>query len=689
MSDLLLEIGTEEIPASYVSMALEFLKDRFSRGLDELKLAHGIVTAMGTPRRLAVLVDDVADLQPDREEYMLGPPEKVAFDETGAPTKAATGFAKGQGVNVDDLTIIETPRGRYTCVKKKHLGRPAKELLASEIPVWIKEIPFPKSMRWGEGLIRFARPIRWILALLGDETLEFSMDGLKSGRTTRGHRFMAPQEREVAHPKEYVRVCRELHVVVDPKERAEIIQREAREAARAVGGRLVEDEELLWTVVNLVEEPVVIIGGFSREYLELPKEVLITVMREQQKFFAIEDQDGGILPHFVSVSNLRPADTQAMKEGNERVLRARLSDARFFFKEDRKKRLEQRLERLSGVIFHAKLGSMRDKVERLVRLCGLLASQMEPDCVELAQRAALLCKCDLATEMVGEFPTLQGIMGRHYAMIDGEDPKVADAIRDHYLPAFSGDRVPDGPVGAMVALADKLDTVVGCFAVGEVPTGAGDPLGVRRAALGILRILLERGYRVDVGVLVRQTIEVLESFLGGLREGLYDEVMEFLRVRLQNLWASRGHNPGAIEAILATGLGDLLDAKLRLEALERFMDTDGFDELAVGFKRVINIVGGHRSGDVDPSVFMYPEERDLWDLVQWAESDVDRKLCDGDPLGALMDIAQQKPRVDRFFDAVLVNDPDEKLRTNRLNLLARLARVFLRLADFSKLAGRV
>ena len=688
MADLLLEVGTEEIPASYIHPALESLAQSAQTSLKNLRLSHKRVHTWGTPRRLALMVEEVSDSQPDLDQEVLGPPERVALDSHGKPTKAALGFARSQGVSVEELKVVETPRGRYVAVRKRQRGGLAKDLLAQELPRWITQIPFPKSMRWGESSLRFARPIHWILALLDREVIPFRLESLQSGCTTRGHRFMSPGQATVNHPREYLDVCRSLHVIADPRERAEMIQQEASQAASSLGGRLLEDQQLLKTVANLVEYPVVVAGAFQEEFLQLPREVLITAMREHQKFFSVQDGSGNLLPFFLNIANLRPSSLETIRKGNERVLRARLSDARFFFQEDAKRSLQERIEKLSGIIFHAKLGTVMEKVERIRTLAVGLALELEPGCVPQVERAALLCKADLTTEMVGEFPALQGIMGMYYALLQGEAKEVAEAIREHYLPAFAGDRIPSGPVGAMVALADKLDTVVGCFAAGEPPSGAGDPLGVRRAALGVLRILLERSYALDLGSVVDRALGLLRAQMGKIREGTSEEILDFFKVRLENLWVSQGHDMAAIQAVLGAGLKNLPATLKRLEALEEFMGEDGFSDLALSFKRVLNIVGDHSPGEVDPSLFRQDEEKDLLELVSWLETRIPQQTTEAKHLEALHELAAQRRRLDLFFDAVLVNDPDPAVRANRLSMLARLARVFLKLADFSKLSGK-
>jgi glycyl-tRNA synthetase beta chain len=686
--DLLIEIGTEEIPASFVGPALESLGRVAAESLERLRLDHGEFRLLGTPRRLAILVEGVATAQRDLDREVVGPPKRVALDEQGKPTAAAMGFARTHGVEVGALKVVETSKGPYVAARVRLEGRPAPEVLGKEIPQWITGIPFPKSMRWRDLSLRFVRPIHWIAALFGREVVPFALESLQSGVTTRGHRFMGPREARIPEPSSYVNLCRALYVLVDPAERRETILREAREAARGLSGRLVEDPELLETLVHLVEYPVVVAGEFEAEFLGLPREVLITAMREHQKFFSVEDEAGHLMPHFVNIANIRPHSLELIRKGNERVLRARLRDARFFFQEDRKRRLEERVEALGGVIFHAKLGTLLEKVMRIRALALAFARQLEPGSVAQVDRAAFLCKADLTTDMVGEFPTLQGIMGREYALLEGEDPQVAGAIEEHYLPAFSGDRLPASPVGALVAMADKMDTIVGCFGVGELPTGAGDPFGLRRAALGTLHILLDRGYELPLGRMVDEALGLLEGKLLRPKGAVRDDVLGFLRVRLENLWATQGHSAEAVEAVVGAGFENLPDAFRRLRALGAFMAEEGFADLSISFKRVLNIVAGTAPGPVDPERFQHPEERDLHEALVEAEAEVEGRMRCGEPLPALKSLAAQKARIDRFFDAVLVNVEDQGVRENRLHLLARLGALFLRLADFSKITAR-
>lgn len=686
--DLLVEIGTEEIPARCMDPAMEGLGGLARESLSRLRLGHGGIHVWGTPRRLTLLVEAVAEVQEDLDQEIMGPPYNKAFDEGGKPTAAAIGFAKAHGVEVSDLKTVETPRGQYLVARKISRGRETKELLSKEIPQWITGLTFPKSMRWRDLNLRFVRPIHWVVAMLGEQVVPFTLDGISSDKITRGHRFLSPQTVEIKGPHRYKDLCRAIFVVVDPKERREMILTEARRAAQGLGGRLVEDPVLLDTVVHLVEYPVVVAGDFEGDFLSLPKEVLVTVMREHQKFFSVEDDRGRLLPHFVNVSNIRNDSMELIRKGNERVLRARLRDARFFFEEDQKRPLGDKVRELEGVIFHSKLGTLSEKVQRLESLAYALAQELEPEVTREVQRAARLCKCDLTTEMVREFPTLQGVMGKEYASLQGETPEVAVAIEEHYLPTFSGDRLPSTRVGAVLALADKLDTVCGCFGVGEVPTGAGDPLGLRRAALGVLQILFDRGYQISLRSMVRKALGFLGDKVCLPQDRIEEDVLEFFRVRLENLWTGQGRSAEAVMAVISAGFDNLPEARCRLAALESFMGEDGFEDLALSFKRVLNIVGDHGPGEVEHSLVRQPEEEDLLGLVRWAEAQIQDRLERGEHLEALRDLAGQRARVDRFFDAVLVNDPDPRVRGNRLNMLARLASVFLRIADFSRLSGR-
>jgi glycyl-tRNA synthetase beta chain len=691
-SDLLIEIGTEEIPSRFFPGALKEFEDIVREGLERLRLSHGESRYWGTPRRLTVMVEGVSLLQRDVEEEVLGPPKSVAYDKDGNPTEAALGFARKQGLDVSKLRIAATPKGEYVAAVRKIKGRDAMEVLKEEIPRWILSIPFPKSMRWADSEIRFVRPIHWIVAILGEEVIRFSVDSIVSGRKTRGHRFLHPQELEIPLPRDYIEVCRRGCVIADPDERRRVIQQEAKKAAAELSGRLVEDEALLNELVYLTEYPVIIYGSFDPGFLDLPREVLVTAMKEQQKFFCVEDQDGRLLHSFIGVANLNTDNMDLIRKGNERVLHARLSDARFFFNEDLKRTLQERVEDLKGVIFHSKLGTLFEKTLRIREIATRLARRLNGECVELVERAAWLCKADLTTEMVGEFPSLQGVMGKHYALIQGEDPRVATAIEEHYLPAYSGDRLPSSDVGALVSVSDKLDTIVGCFAVGEVPTGAGDPYGLRRAALGIIHILLERGYPFSLDFLIELAIETLGE-QDNLKtdsplENLKGDIGEFFRVRLANLWQAQGHEQDVVEAVLAVGFQELPETLRKVQALEEFRKEEGFEDLALAYKRVANIVRDAPEGEVDRELFEHPQEDALFKGILRLRDKMDGPEARQNPILGLRALAEVRPLVDEFFDAVLVNTEDHRLRENRLHLLATLRGLFLRIADLSKIQTR-
>ena len=488
MSELLLEIGTEEIPSGYLARGLADLKELSESCLAENRIEYsGGVFVYGTPRRLILVAKGVAEFQKDTEEEITGPPVKVAFDGNGNPTKAAAGFAERQGAAVEDLGRIETPRGEYLFIRRTIPGRPTIDVLAENLPQLIASIPWPKSMRWGAVSTAFVRPVHWITALLGGEVIPFEAAGVISGASTRGHRFMAPESVEVRSVEEYMNAMERAFVVVDPEERRWIIADMVRKAASAAGGVPAKDPELLATVANLVETPSAVCGTFDSAFLSLPEPVLVTAMKEHQRYFSIHDASGSLLPCFVAVNNTRARDDAVVRRGHERVLRARLADAVFFFEEDRSRPLSERLEDLRGVIFHADLGTSHAKVQRFTELAAELAQVVEPGSVERAVQVANLCKCDLVTQIVGEFPSLQGVMGACYAGLEGYDREICTAISEHYLPARAGDRVPSSNLAAIVGVADRMDSIVGYFSVGLEPSGNADPFALRRHALAIDR----------------------------------------------------------------------------------------------------------------------------------------------------------------------------------------------------------
>jgi glycyl-tRNA synthetase beta chain len=683
--EFLLEIGTEEIPARFIPPVLEEMAATFKRLLEQERLAVGEVLTWGTPRRLALVAREVAEAQAEVTEEVIGPPKAVAFDAAGQPTPAALGFAKNQGVAVTDLIEVDTPRGVYLAVSKRTAGRPAAERLQEVLPGFILGLSFPKSMRWGSLSITFARPIHWILARLGSEVVSFPLGDVKSGGVTYGHRFLAPQAMQVADAAGYVAALRQAQVIVDPAERRAYLEAELAKAAAQVGGEVVPNPGLLEENTFLVEYPSVVCGNFEDKFLALPDEVLITSMREHQRYFSLRGKDGRLLPHFLAVNNTLARDPDLVRQGHEWVLRARLSDAMFFYHEDAKVPLENRVAALKGVVFHSLLGTSYEKMERFRELAAFLAGRLAPDLAEVVRRAATLCKADIVTEMVGEFPSLQGVMGAKYALLSGEPPAVATAIFTHYLPRHADDQLPEDLIGALVGLADRLDTICGCFGVGLSPTGTADPYGLRRHALAVIRLLRKEELHLDLPEVVGESLNLLKDKISRTPEETALEVLDFFQTRLQHLLLGEGFDHETVAAVLTAGGGDLVEAADKVRALEEVRRSPDFPALAVAFKRVINISRGTEPGEVNPLLFEYPEENLLYEATGLMEVDVDAALAQRDYPAVCRALAKLRGPVDAFFDRVMVMAEDERLRRNRLALLERISRTFLTMADFSRI----
>jgi glycyl-tRNA synthetase beta chain len=686
MKELLLEIGTEEIPAGFVSQALSDLEDLARKELEANRIDFQGARTFGTPRRLVLFIESLSEKQRDVEVKKTGPSKQAAFDSKGNPTKAAIGFAKSQSVPVESLKVIQTEKGDYLFAVKEEPGKPIIEFLPFLFPKLVLSIPFQKSMRWAEVPIRFARPIHWILALFGGEVVPFEVGNVRSGNITYGHRFMHPGAIEVKDFKSYLEKMREVSVIVDPAERKKKIEEEMIREGASVSGRVLEDEELLNEVNFLVEYPVALCGSFDPAFLSLPREVVIHSMKEHQRYFPMEDGHGVLLPHFVCISNTNPRDRKIVVEGNERVLKARLSDAEFFFRDDLKIPLEKRLEELKKVVFQMKLGTSYEKVMRFTQLALFVCKQIDPKLRETVERASLLSKADLVTGMVGEFPKLQGIVGREYARLSGEKPEVYEAIYEHYLPAFAGDRLPSSPVGDIVSIADKLDTIVGSFGVGLVPTGTADPFGLRRQALGIIRIILEKKYPLSLIELIEESERQLRGKMERPLEEVKQEVLEFFRVRYQNLLLDKGYPFDVIEAAISVSFGELLDAQHRIDALKAARALKDFESVLIGFKRAMNILKGYSSRkEVDLSLLSEAAEKSLHQCFLRAREKIELHLTQRSYESAIAEMTQMKKPIDEFFDRVMVMVEDEKIRNNRLALLNEIGQLFLEIADFSKL----
>jgi glycyl-tRNA synthetase beta chain len=685
--ELLLEIGTEEIPAGFVPQALKDLESLAKRELEAKRIDFSGIRTLGTPRRLVLVIQSVSEKQRDEETKRIGPSKQAAFDANGNPTKASIGFAKSQSVPVESLTIVQTEKGEYVCAVKKESGKPTLELLSSLLPGWILSIPFQKSMKWADVPIRFARPIHWIVALFGGEVVPFKVGNIQSGKMTYSHRFMHPGPIHVKDFQSYLQKLRESSVIVDPAERKKKIENEMIREGAKVSGRVLRDEELLDEVNFLVEYPVALCGAFDNKFLSLPQEILIHSMKEHQRYFPVSDDREKLLPHFICISNIRPKKRKVVVRGNEKVLKARLSDAVFFFEDDLKVPLEKRVEQLKKVVFQAKLGTSYEKVMRFKQLALWITERIDPGLRETVDRASHLCKADLVTGMVGEFPKLQGIIGREYARLSKERPEVAEAIYEHYLPAFAGDRLPSSPVGDIVSIADKMDTIVGCFGVGLVPTGTADPFGLRRQALGIIRIILEKKYAISLRGLVEESEKQLKEKMERPVEQVREEVLDFFRVRYQNFLLDKEYPFDVTDAVLSISFDELLDVQGRIDALKKARGWKDFDSIVIAFKRAMNILkGSPPKREINPSLLAESAEQNLYQSFLKAKDKIGLHLGKRDYPAALMEMTEMKRPIDEFFDGVMVMVEDEAIRNNRLALLDEIGKLFLRIADFSKLS---
>ncbi len=694
MADLLFEIGTEELPAGFVPSAIEQLQRDLAKALDDARLGHGEVKAMGTPRRLVVWARNVAAKQADARTEAFGPPVAHAFDAEGKPTPAALGFAKSQGVDVAALERKQTPKGERLAVTKVEKGRAAAQVLPGVLDRLVAGLRFKKSMRSRWDDVTFARPIRWMVALLGGKPLKVRHGEVVSGAVTFGHRFKAPKAVKLTGtPDDYVAKLRKAFVVVDPVERRALVVKEVERAARSAGGRALDNPGLVDEVTNLVELPTGIAGEFEKQNLELPAEVVVSEMRSHQRYFAVVDGAGKLKNRFVAVAGTPVKNPKVCRHGYERVLRARLADARFFFEEDQKKRLHERIEALGRRTYQAKLGSELDRANRIGAVASALARALGKDAlVADVLEVARLAKTDLTTGMVGEFPELQGIMGAHYARVEGMKTELADAIEDHYRPVGASGEMPRGDLGALVGLADRLHQLVGIIGVGEKATGAADPFGLRRAAIGILRILLDRRYHLSLSAAVEETLNALQGVkLAQDRAVVAEQVLDFLRGRLKAQWGEEFPSDLA-EAVLAAGFDDVVDARQRLEALAEVKARPDFVPLALAFKRVANIqekAGGPGAANVDPGLLRDDAERRLLSELERVEAEAGALREHRDYRAVLRNVATLEPAVAKFFDDVLVMAEEPALRANRLGLMRRVASLFSDLADFRKIQAEL
>ena len=682
LSSLLLEIGTEEIPARFLPPALAMLRDNTESLFNDSLIGCADIKTYATPRRLTVLVKGIPPMQKDRVKDVFGPSKKAAFDESGNPTRAAAGFAQSQGVEVADLVIRNKDKGEYVAAVIRKEGIAVKDLLPEVLSKLVLSLSFPKSMRWGNGSLRFARPLHWLLALFDGETIPFDIDGIRSGNITKGHRFLSPGSVAVKEIPSYVNILENNYVVVDQDERRRRIDSGIAALASSVEGKVPDDRELLETVTYLVEYPVPVLCEFPVDYLSLPGELLITVMKGHQKYFAVEGKDGKLKNHFIVISNTKDENAETIKTGAERVIKARFEDARFYYEEDIGKPLKNRIEDLKRVTFHDRLGTLYDKTERVVALASFLANRFFPDKKKAVERAAWLCKTDLITGVVGEFPELQGLMGRYYALNDGEDREVAEAILQQYLPAHSGDRLPETDEGAVLSLSDKVDNIVSFFAIGATPTGSEDPFALRRQALAAIAILMEKGYDITLEEMIRKA----EEKACGARPSLLSEVLTFFSQRMEPLLSSQNHDPDIIQSVVRfvsnVPMGEIRE---RIHAIERFTSDTEYNAFLLAMKRINNIVPDTELPQISKDLLQEVQEKILFAETLTAKPALHTLLQERKYYEALKLSSTLTKFINSFFDGVLVMDKRNKVKLNRFALLREIWTMTSPIADFSKL----
>lgn len=679
---LLLEIGTEEVPAHVMPGILSQLKENAAKTFDELRIEYKNIKTLGTPRRSALLVEGLAEQQADLSKENRGPAVNIAFDADGNPTKAAQGFARGQGVKPEELVT----KDGYVYAMVHEKGGQTVDLLGDTLKGLVDGLNFPNNMHWADLDYKFIRPLRWLVALYGQDVIDFEVANVKSGRTSRGHRFLSEGDFEIANAEDYVEACRKASIIVDQNERCEMIRQQIAEVAAANGGQAEVNEDLLEEVLYLVEYPTALCGKFDEKYLALPAEAVITPMRDHQRYFPVL-KDGQLLPLFITIRNGGKEHLETVQHGNERVLRARLEDAQFFFDEDRKKTLEQHGEKLKTVVFQDGLGTIYDKALRLEVLAGYIADVIganEQDKKD-AVRAAKLAKADLVTGMVTEFTELQGVMGREYALLDGETKAVAQAIDEHYMPRFAGDSQPASVAGRIVSLADKIDTIVGTFSRGLIPTGSQDPFALRRQALGIVNMLKEAQYHISLSQLVAKAMELLKIADAGQQTKLQNDVADFMKLRLKNVLADAGIRYDVVDAVFVT-VDDIYGVFLRAQAVNEAVKQD-MEKTIQAFVRTGNIA--RKAEDVQAAVeadlLAEQVEKDLYKAYEAAASKVEKEIMAQDYAGAIAALSQLAAPIDAFFDGVMVMDKDEKIKNNRLGLLKLVDNLVCQVADFSKI----
>lgn len=693
MTTLLIEIGAEEIPAGYIAPALDTFKNNMQKALEKARIKQGDATVMGTPRRLVLCIENVADTQSEKTSVVTGPPEKVAFDGDGNPTIAARKFADKAGIPVDQLDIKDTPKGRYLTAVVEETCASAVSILESILEKQILAIPFPKSMRWGDQSISFARPVISLVGLLGETVLNFKVGEIAASNKIFGHPFMNPGAVEVPSADQYVRIAENAGVIPGIEKRKSCLKDAVEACAKENNAHILEDEALVDIVTNLVETPFPVVGSFDEEFLEVPDEVLITAMREHQKYFALVDKDKNLKPMFIAVNNTLAKDMNLVARGHEKVLRARLSDAKFFYETDLQSSLDEFAGKLKKVTFQKELGTVYEKTQRIKSLVSRLAEvssyENKTGLLENVKRAADICKADLVSQVVIEFTKLQGVIGRAYALKAGENSDVAHAIEQHYRPVYSGGKLPENPCACLLAIADKLDTLCGCFSVGLIPTGGADPYALRRQGIGIIQIMMAENLNLSL-------TEMVDTGLGAFindpdeKTGIARQIVDFLKNRMLNLLTDSGFSKEAVNAALWASFDRIPDVIARVKALDILRREPDFEPLALTFKRVENIIkkaGVDCQADysIDTGLFEDPSETELFDAVSGVRREVESLIRDQNYDKALAHMATLRPAVDRFFDDVMVMAEDETIRENRIRLLSTVSGLFKNIADFSRI----
>lgn len=681
---LLLEIGTEEIPARFLPDAVVKLKENAEKIFSEFRLSFKSIKTYATPRRLS-LIAEIEPFQMSIEKEMWGPPVNAAFDKDGKPTKAAEAFARTHGLKIENLIKKEKGKGTYIVAVIKEDAQKTSEVLLEVLPKLVLSLHFPKAMRWGSGDIRFVRPIHWILAMYNNERIRFEIDGIKSGMQTRGHRFLSPGAFEIKDIRTYINLLRNNFVVLDIDERGKRILDEAGRLADSVNASLMIDEDLLQHVVFLVEYPVPVLGTFPSDYLALPEELLITVMKDHQKYFALTDKNGKLSNYFIVISNTKKDNSENITKGAEKVIKARFEDARFYYEEDKKVSLKERLDGLKKVIYHDKVGSLYDKSQRIASIADFVADRCCPERKDDIHTLSLLSKTDLISGVVREFPELQGIMGGYYALNDGYNKEIANAISEQYLPAHSGDRLPESGLGAILSLSDKLDNIASFFMLGLTPTGTEDPFALRRQAMGTVSILIDRRYNFNIGELLDRA---LQPFDIKNRQNLLNDIIKFFEQRIEYLFLSNGYSADSISAIINFAKDKpLYTLKERLDAIKKFKEEDAdYDSFLLVIKRVNNIAPKNEPLSVKKELFVHEEEVSLFNELELITPQIHSILEQDKYYDAIKLLKTLKEPINRFFDRVLVMDKKEEVKLNRLSLIKNIQLLAQQIADFSKLS---